>query len=53
MRKLIRYCNIDMKRRDGKIFIVNKVKQYFKLIIFLILKKVKYFKVINEKFDKD
>lgn len=53
MRKSIRHCNIDMKRRDGKIFIVNKVKQRLKSITFSISKKVKHFKVINEKFDKD
>lgn len=53
MRKSIRHCNIDMKRRDGKTFIVNKVKQRLKLITFSISKKVKHFKVINEKFDKD
>lgn len=53
MRKSIRHCNIDMKRRHGKTFIVNKVKQRLKSITFSISKKVKHFKVINEKFDKD
>lgn len=53
MRKSIRHCNIDMKRRDGKTLIVNKVKQRLKSITFSISKKVKHFKVINEKFDKD
>lgn len=53
MRKSIRHCNIDMKRRDGKTFIVNKVKQRLKSITFSISKKVKHFEVINEKFDKD
>lgn len=53
MRKSIRHCNIDMKRRDGKTFIVNKVKKRLKSITFSISKKVKHFKVINEKFDKD
>lgn len=48
MRKSIRHCNIDMKT-----FIVNKVKQRLKSITFSISKKVKHFKVINEKFDKD
>lgn len=42
MRKSIRHCNID-----------NKVKQRLKSITFSISKKVKHFKVINEKFDKD